>query len=176
MRLVETVDRKGGIGHPVPILHAHRIGTPHRAVSILVWNCDRSRMLITRRSPAKATWPEFWSNAVCSHPRPREPDAAAARRRLFEELRLTRAVAPAFRMYYGPVRCPISGMFEHEMDQIFYAQLPDHSFLDPNPAEISGSRWVDEGELADLRQRGQLTPWFTMILDRVGWGGRIGRQ
>src|SRR5271163_2078485 len=109
MRMVETIDGTGGIGPPVAIMEAHRAGVQHRAISIVAWNPSRTKMLITRRAAAKATWPGFWSNAVCSHPLPREPYAAAARRRLLEELRLDGAVAPAFRLFYGPVRCPVSG-------------------------------------------------------------------
>lgn len=126
-------------------------------------------MLITRRAAVKATWPGFWSNAVCSHPLPREPYAASARRRLFEELRIRGLVAPAFRMYYGPVRCPISGLLEHELDHVFHAQLAEDTPIKPNRAEISALRWADQGQLAALQQAGKITPWFALILARVRW-------
>jgi isopentenyl-diphosphate Delta-isomerase len=170
MRLVETVDRKGVIGPPIDILEAHRVGTAHRAISILAWNASRTKMLITRRAAAKATWPGFWSNAVCSHPLPREPYVAAARRRLFEELRIRGAVAPAFQMFYGPVRCPVSGAFEHELDHVFYTRLAENTAIKPNGAEVSALRWVDKTQLAALRRSGKITPWFAMILERVRWG------
>jgi isopentenyl-diphosphate delta-isomerase len=169
MRLVETIDRSGAIGPPIAILEAHRVGAAHRAVSILVWNASRTKMLIARRSQAKATWPGFWSNAVCSHPHPQEPYAAAARRRLFEELRIRGAVTPAFRMYYGPVQCPISGAFEHELDHVFYARLPETAAIRPNREEVAGVRWVDRSQLASLQQSGRITPWFAKILERVRW-------
>lgn len=169
MRMVETVDRDGGIRPPIAILEAHRVGAPHRAVSIVVWNRSRTKMLITRRAAVKATWPGFWSNAVCSHPLPLEPYAVAARRRLFEELRVHRAVAPAFRMFYGPVRCPVSGALEHELDHVFYARLAESAAIRPRRSEISAARWVDEGQLATLRHSGMITPWFEMILERVRW-------
>lgn len=169
MRLVETVDRRGGIGRAIAILEAHRFGQAHRAISIVVWNAARTRMLVTRRAPEKATWPGFWSNAVCSHPRPQEPYAQAARRRLFEELRIRGAVAPAFRMYYGPVRCPVSGAFEHELDHVFYARLPEDASIKPNRAEVSALRWVDQEEVAAMQESGTITPWFAMILKRVRW-------
>jgi isopentenyl-diphosphate delta-isomerase len=170
MRLVETVDSEGRIGPPVGILEAHREGTPHRAISILVWNVARTRMLIARRSAAKATWPGFWSNAVCSHPLPGEPYAVAARRRLHEELGIRCSVMPAFRLYYGPVNCPISGALEHEMDHVFYAKLAEDTPIEPNRAEVSALRWVNKSQLAALRPGGMITPWFAMILERVRWG------
>jgi isopentenyl-diphosphate delta-isomerase len=169
MRLVETVTPGGAIGPPVEIVEAHRAGTPHRAVSIVAWNSARTKMLITRRAPSKATWPGFWSNAVCSHPLPQEAYVAAARRRLFEELRIRGPVTPAFRMFYGPVCCTISGLFEHELDHVFYAKLAEDGRIRPNRAEISEFRWVDQGQLAALRQAGPITPWFAMILGRVRW-------
>ncbi len=169
MRLVETVDREGVIGPPMGIVEAHRVGVAHRAISIVMWNASRTKMLITRRAAAKATWPGFWSNAVCSHPLPQEPYAAAARRRLFEELGIHGAIAPAFRMFYGPVRCPVSGALEHEMDHVFYARLAESSPIRPNRSEVSASRWVDQSQLATLEQSGKITPWFEMILERVRW-------
>lgn len=169
MRLVETVDSEGAIGPAVAIVDAHRAGTPHRAISILVWNASRTKMLITRRAATKATWPGFWSNAVCSHPLPREAYAAAARRRLYEELRIHGVVAPAFRMFYGPVRCPISGAFEHEMDHVFYSRLAESASIWPNPAEVSALRWVGPAQLETLQRSGKITPWFAMILKRVRW-------
>ncbi len=169
LRLVETVDDKGRLGPAMPILEAHRLGAAHRAISILVWNPSRTKMLITRRAAAKPTWPGFWSNAVCSHPLPREPYAASARRRLYEELRIHGRVAPAFRLYYGPVRCPVSGVFEHEFDHVFYARLEEDIPIRPNRAEISALRWVDRDELAALRESSRITPWFAMILERVRW-------
>jgi len=170
MKLVETIDRRGRIGPPVAIDEAHREGTAHRAISVLVWNPSRTKMLITRRSAAKATWPGFWSNAVCSHPLPREPYAAAARRRLFEELRVRGALAPAFRMLYGPVRCPVSGALEHELDHVFYARLPESTSITPDGAEVSALRWVDRLQLEELQRSGRVTPWFAIMLKRVRWG------
>lgn len=58
----------------------------HRAISIVIFNKDKSEMLITKRSIYKPTWPYFWSNAVCSHPYPKETYQKAAERRLYEEL------------------------------------------------------------------------------------------
>ncbi|HEU5081123.1 MAG TPA: NUDIX domain-containing protein [Opitutaceae bacterium] len=173
IRAVETVDSQGNIGPAVPILEAHRSAKPHRAISILVWNPGRTKMLITRRAAEKATWPAFWSNAVCSHPLPEETYGAAAQRRLYEELRVVSDVSPAFQMFYGPVRCPVSGMFEHEFDQVFFAELEEAAAVDPNPAEISESRWVSQKDLAELKESGELTPWFMLILERVHWADAV---
>jgi isopentenyldiphosphate isomerase len=93
----------------------------------------------------------------------------AARRRLCEELQISGEVTPAFRMFYGPVRCPVSGVFEHELDHVFYTKLPENTRIRPNRGEISSVRWVDRAQLAALQQAGKITPWFAMILQRVRW-------
>ena len=167
IRTVETVDSEGNVGPALPILEAHRMAKPHRAISVLIWNPERTKMLITRRASEKATWPDFWSNAVCSHPFPEEAYSAAAQRRLFEELRVVSDVVPSFHMFYGPVRCPVSGMFEHEFDQVFSAELEEGTLVDPNPGEISEARWASRRDLDALKEAGELTPWFMMILERV---------
>ena len=95
--------------------------------------------------------------------------AAAALRRLFEELRIRGSVSPAFRMLYGPVRCPVSGAFEHELDYVFYTRFSETTPLAPDPTEISALRWVDQVQTAALLQSGMITPWFAMILARVRW-------
>jgi isopentenyl-diphosphate Delta-isomerase len=158
MRMVGTIDRTGAVGPLVGIVEAHRAGFAHRAISIVAWNSSRTRMLITRRSATKTTWPGFCSNAVCSHPLPQESSLAAARRRLFEELRILEVIVPAFRMYYGPVRCPISGVFEHELDYVFFTRLAESASVRPNSEEISAVQWVDESQLTTLRQMRETHP------------------
>src|SRR5580704_755754 len=142
MRMVETIYRTGPVGPPVGIVEAHRAGFAYRAICIVAWNPSGTRVLIARRAAAKATWPGFWSKAVCSHPLPPELYVAADRRRLFEELRTHEGVVLAFHMYYGPVRCPVSGAFEHELDYVFFTQLAESASFKPNPDEISAARWV----------------------------------
>lgn len=168
-RLVETIDEHGRPGPALAVMEAHRTATAHRAISIVVWNPTRTKMLVTRRAATKTTWPGFWSNAVCSHPLPKEADATAARRRLGEELRIERDVKLAFTMRYGPVQCPVSGVYEHEFDHVFDTTLPETLVINPDPTEISALRWVDRDTLTSMRRANEITPWFALILERVGW-------
>src|SRR3970282_2858021 len=61
-------------------------GVLHRAFSIFVFN-GNNELLLQKRSPAKLLWPNYWSNACCSHPRRGERMEHAVTRRLHQELR-----------------------------------------------------------------------------------------
>jgi isopentenyl-diphosphate delta-isomerase len=167
--MVEKVDADGKIGLPVSIIEAHRFAISHRAISILIWNPPRTKMLLTRRASTKLTWPNYWSNAVCSHPLPGETYEAAAARRLFEELRVHSEVTPSFELFYGPVRCTHSGLFEHEYDHVFESSLPETTSFNPNSEEISACRWATLKDILALKAAGELTPWFEMIVARLRW-------
>jgi isopentenyl-diphosphate delta-isomerase type 1 len=127
MRLVETVDRLGRIGPPVEIAEAHSTGTPHRAISVIAWNFSRTKMLITRRAETKATWPGYWSNSVCSHPLPREPYVAAARGRLFEELRVHGSVLPLSDCITAQCAAPSPGCLSMSSTMFFMQGCPKPS-------------------------------------------------
>src|SRR4051794_27812216 len=67
-------------------LAAHRNGgTLHRAFSVFLFD-SAGRMLLQQRAAGKYHFGGLWTNACCSHPRPGEAVADAARRRVREEL------------------------------------------------------------------------------------------
>jgi len=138
----------------------------HRAISIVIFNKDRSRMLITKRSANKPTWPYFWSNAVCSHPYPGETYAKAAKRRIFEELGVKIPLKEAFRFSYSAVMD--NGVWgEHEIDATFVGVY--EGALHPNPDEIVGYEWISTKDLKkELRGNPKrYTPWFKLIFSKV---------
>lgn len=146
---------------------AHRIPVPlHRAISIVIFNKDKSEMLITKRSINKPTWPYFWSNAVCSHPYPRETYQKAAERRLYEELGFKTPLKKAFKIIYeAKMDNGIWG--EHELDYIFTGGYEGK--IIPNPKEVSGYEWIGVMELRkDLKANPKkYTPWFKVILKKL---------
>src|SRR5688572_19144762 len=91
--LVDSADNEIGYG-AVTECHSGNLEL-HRAFSVFVFN-DAGEMLITQRSSKKHTWPLFWSNACCSHPRKGEDIAAAARARLMMELGIRASVTLLF--------------------------------------------------------------------------------
>lgn len=145
--LVVLLDEVGTpIGaHPRMAVHDER--TPlHLAFSTYLVD-DGGRVLLTRRSLNKLTWPGVWTNSCCGHPRPGEDIRAAARRRISEELGLEVQdlveVLPDFRYWARDA----SGIVENEICPVFVARVKDAS-LSPDPDEVVETAWVDWPALA----------------------------
>jgi len=146
---------------------AHKIPVPlHRAISIVIFNNDRTEMLITKRSLKKPTWPYFWSNAVCSHPYPKETYQKAAERRLYEELGFRTPLKEVFKFTYE-AKMDNGVWGEHEYDAAFVGKYGGQ--INPNPDEIAGYEWIGIKELKkDLKVNPKkYTPWFSIIMDKL---------
>jgi isopentenyl-diphosphate delta-isomerase len=152
--LVDADDVPQGIA---PKIEVHRRGLKHRALSVLVR--DRiGNMLVHRRNPAKYHSGGLWTNACCSHPRPDEPPAEAAHRRLAEEMGVHCDVKPLFTARY---RAAVSnGYIEDEIVHAFGGTYEGP--VAPDPAEVSEWKWVPFTALVDdLTRRPELyTVWF----------------
>lgn len=136
----------------------------HRAFSVFVFN-DAGEMLITQRSSKKHTWPLFWSNACCSHPREGEDIAAAASARLMMELGITASVNPQLKFEYRAQYDNNWG--EHELDWVFFARGNGPGNV--NADEIKDWEFI---QIDDLQRQvasnpEKFTPWFRLCLDRV---------
>jgi isopentenyl-diphosphate delta-isomerase len=136
----------------------------HRAFSVFLFD-PNGRMLITKRSAKKNTWPGFWSNACCSHPREGEETEEAARRRLGEELGISAELRFLFAFEY---RADYDAMWgEHELDHVFVGR--HHGPLAPDEDEVDEAKLIDVEDLRrDVRDRpDRYTPWFRISLERV---------
>ena len=146
-------------------LDAHRQGLRHRAISALVKNAA-GQFLLQRRNPAKYHSGGLWTNACCSHPLPGEDAAAAARRRLAEEMGVTCALEPLFVFSYAtPVP---GGLIENEVVHVFGGRHDGP--VKPDPDEVSEFKWISLGDLnADVKARPDAyTAWFRKYLDQRG--------
>jgi isopentenyl-diphosphate delta-isomerase len=168
--LVDEHDRE--VGHASKESCHVRRGPLHRAFSVLVF--DGPAMLITQRSARKPTWPLFWTNACCSHPRPGEKSEAAAARRLREELGIACELTFLYKFRYQAAYGTELG--ENELDWVFRAEHAGE--LQPRSEEVADHRFVELGELErDMdRNPDRYTPWFRLIVLEHGLRRRLARK
>jgi isopentenyl-diphosphate delta-isomerase len=148
---------------PVEKIEVHRAGLRHKAVSVFVM--DGERVLVQRRALGKYHTPGLWANTCCTHPHWGETAAECAVRRLREELGIT-DVYPALRETVEYRADVGSGMVEHEVVDIFIANVSGDLKITPDPDEVMEVRWVDLFDLAAEVERRpeQFTPWLRIYL------------
>jgi isopentenyl-diphosphate Delta-isomerase len=136
----------------------------HRAFSVFIFN-SRGEILIHRRSALKKTWPGFWTNACCSHPRKGESLEAAVPRRLKEELGIETPVTRLFSFQYKADYDVEYG--ENEIDHVFAGYYDGPVF--PDPDEIDEWGFIGTEELSQEVEAHPLsyTPWFKIALPLV---------
>ncbi len=136
----------------------------HRAFSVFIFN-SKGQMLITKRSKEKKTWPGFWSNTCCSHPKVNEPIELAAKRRLNEELGFTCDLKFLFKFIYKADYDNTWG--EHELDWVYVGYYDGP--IKPNEDEIDELKFIDIDVLKkDMSAHPErYTPWFRICLSRV---------
>lgn len=167
--LVDERDREVGLA---PKLDAHERALLHRAFSVFVLN-GRGELLLQRRADGKYHSGGLWTNTACGHPRPGEPVAAAARRRLREEMGFECALMSAGAFVY---RAEVGGgLVEHELDHVFHGR--HDAAPHPDPAEVSEWLWIlPLAALGEARAHPErFTPWFVQALERLIDAGALER-
>jgi isopentenyl-diphosphate delta-isomerase len=154
--LVVLLNERGEAIGTAPKETVHGTRTPlHLAFSCYVFDRDR-RLLVTRRSAAKPTFPGVWTNSFCGHPAPGEDLVGAVTRRARQELGIglagVRLVLPAFRYQ---ARMP-TGVLENEMCPVFCAVASGDP--SPDPSEADAFEWV---------------PWATFSSQVLGGERRV---
>jgi len=142
----------------------HQKGLLHRAFSVFIFNSD-GEMLLQQRANEKYHSGGLWTNACCSHPWVNEPVADAARRRTYEELRITCEPRFVFSLIYKATF--ENGLTEHELDHVFTAvcdQVPD-----PLPSEVQSWKYMNTEMISkDLRINPEnYTVWFRIIFEKL---------
>lgn len=158
---VDEEDREVGTGEK---LLTHQKGILHRAISVFVFN-SKGELMLQKRAKTKYHSVGLWSNTCCSHPRPGEDTAVAARRRLKEEMGLDLPVREVHELRYK-TQFP-NGLIENEHDHIFVAESDATPVL--NPEEAEDWKWVTPTELKkDMAARPEVySYWLKLSLDDV---------
>lgn len=164
--LVVLVDDDGRAIGTHPKADVHTADTPlHRAFSCYLFDRD-GRVLVTRRAVDKTTFPGLWTNSVCGHPAPGEPDPVAIARRAQDELGLSvgsaRTVLPDFRY-----RAEFAGVVENEICPV-YAVAFD-GVPTPNPAEVAEFRVLTWAAFRDwvATEPDRFSPWCRWQLEQL---------
>lgn len=183
-KLIRVDERDIPLG-PISKGESHSIetvkkGVYHRALSLLLFD-EQNRFLLTQRAASKITFPNYFTNACCSHPQYNQAELeddgdavgvkrATIRRSYFElgirpdkikldELKFMNRLA-----YRAESDGGLWG--ESEIDYIFI--LKKNLELSPNPEEIQDFRYVTREQMQDLlasanRHKIKVTPWVRLL-------------
>jgi len=144
-------------------MKAHYDGKLHRAFSVVLFN-KKGETLLQKRAESKYHSPGLWTNACCSHPRPKESVGVAAKRRLKEEMGISCPLEEVFSFAY---KVKLGRLFEHEFDHVFFGMFDGKPKL--NKKEVSDWQRIKPAILeADIKKNPQkYAPWFKIILKRI---------
>ena len=146
-------------------------GKLHRAFSLFVFSHDRSKLLLQKRSIQKRTFPQKWTNSVCSHPLADTEESEestgvkkAAIRKCAQELGLSNAFAEedieyVGRIIYKAVSC--DKYAEWELDYLLFVTVDENSTaFHVNDQEVESVKWITTEELACVSNK---SPWFDKL-------------
>jgi isopentenyl-diphosphate delta-isomerase len=159
--LVDENGRATGRGEKIP---THLAGTLHRAFSVFVFN-SYGQLLLQQRALTKYHSPGLWSNTCCGHPRPDESVAAAAHRRLREEMGFDCNLTEVLQLVYN---VEVSDrMVEHEYDHILIGECNAEPL--PNRDEVASWKWIDAERVRVEVLSGNhgYTAWLRIVIDKV---------
>ncbi len=157
--LLDIVNEKDEVIATATRSSVHERGLLHRGVHVFLFD-DAGRMLVQKRSAARAQYPSVWDCSVSEHVKAGESYHQAVRRGLLEELGVGDvAVQPLvhFKMEYGPNDREISMLFEgvFNMDKVEF-----------DPVEIEQVEYHSLAELRSFLKSGErpLSYWFEQLL------------
>jgi isopentenyl-diphosphate Delta-isomerase len=154
-------------------MQAHREGLLHRAFSVFVFD-KKGRMLLQQRARQKYHGGGLWSNACCSHPYPGEEVAAAAQRRLQEEMGFCTPLQKIFEFTY---RAEVeNNLVEHEFDHVFAGEYDGPIAV--NKQEVADYTYESMAHLKETitARPEKFTTWFRLAFPTIEtwWMQRYG--
>jgi len=158
--LVDENDRETGT---IEKMEAHRQGLLHRAFSVLLFNSN-GEVLLQKRSSRKYHSAGLWTNTCCSHPRPGESIADAARRRLQEEMGIDASPEFAYSFIYKTEL--ENGLIEHELDHVYIGSYEGKPHVNNQEVEDWKYESIDWLKKDIVSNPDHYTFWFKEILNQ----------
>lgn len=156
-------------------MEAHQKALLHRAFSVFVFN-SKGEMLLQQRAAHKYHSPGLWTNACCSHPQPGEETAAAAIRRLQEEMGFVIPVQKVFDFVYKTAFD--NGLTEYEFDHVFAGEYEGPVLF--NADEVQDICYKAMPEISNSLQTHpqKYTAWFHLAFPRIEkwWNERYNKH
>jgi isopentenyl-diphosphate Delta-isomerase len=173
MEQVILVDENDVAKGTMEKMEAHEKALLHRAFSVFIFD-EAGKMLMQQRSEKKYHSGGLWTNSCCSHPRPGEEVAAAASRRLQEELGFVTPIEKIFDFVYQSAF--ENGLTEYEFDHVFVGKYSGNIY--PNPDEVAAYAYCDMNTLQQLliTEPAMFTSWFHIAFPKIHiwWLQQIG--
>lgn len=120
----------------------HANGHPHRAVHLFLVG-EGDRILLQKRSDAKASWPGCWDSSASGHVTAGQGYDEAMYREAEEEIGY-RCADPA------PVlHLEASELTDQEWVRLYVEKVSGRTAFKPDPAEVAGLRWWSLDEVVD---------------------------
>lgn len=149
---------------PVDKLAAHLQGIRHKAVSVFLF--QNKCLMLQRRAWSKYHSPGLWANACCTHPLWLEPSKECADRRLREELGLEGV--NLLHRHQLEYRANVGGgMVEHELVDVFVANVEQGTVITPNSEEVCEVKWIEPSQLkSELKNSpDRYAAWLRIYMD-----------
>jgi isopentenyl-diphosphate Delta-isomerase len=145
-------------------MEVHQKGILHRAFSVFILNNDEE-MLLQQRAEGKYHSAGLWTNACCSHPYPGEGIAAAAHRRLREEMGFDCQLVKLYDFIYKEEMR--NGLIEHEFDHVFLGIY--NGSIDHAREEVRDYGYLSFSGIRQLlkEQPERFTTWFKIAFPEV---------
>jgi isopentenyl-diphosphate delta-isomerase type 1 len=139
-------------------LAAHEQGLCHRAFSVFIFR---------KKGGEWECLLQLWTNTCCSHPKPTELIANAARDRLQEEMGFSVPLEFVDKFHY--IADCGNGLIENEIDHVFVGFFTADCRININPQEVAHYAWVKIPQLkAELKANPQhYTPWLARALEKA---------
>lgn len=161
MEQVILVDEHDNAVGAMEKIEAHKKGLLHRAFSLLIFN-SKNEMLLQKRAKTKYHSAGLWTNACCSHPRPKETILDAANRRAKEEMGIDCSPIHNFSFVYKVAL--ENDLVEHELDHVLTAKYD--GVITINKDEVADWKYVPIDEIAAEVESNpdNYTFWFREII------------